>query len=51
MAWVVTFSRWFSTRPISQNSTRIRLPRIGTSTPSSFSMARQNACSWFIGAT
>ncbi len=23
----------------------------GTSTPSSFSMARQKACSWFIGAT
>ena len=23
----------------------------GTSSPSSFSAARQNACSWFIGAT
>ena len=51
MAWVVTFSRWFRTRPISEYSTRMMLPRIGTSTPSSFSMARQKACSWFIGAT
>ena len=38
-------------RPISQKRTRIREPRIGTSTPVSFSMARQKACSWFIGAT
>src|SRR6516225_6797428 len=26
-------------------------PRLGTVMPSSFSVARQNACSWFIGAT
>ena len=51
MAWVVTFSRCERMRPISEYSTRISWARYGTSTPSSFSMARQKACSWFIGAT
>ena len=37
-------------RPTSQNSTRIRLARRGTSMLHSFSMARHQACSWFIGA-
>ena len=45
------FSRWFSTRPISENSTRMYWPRSGTVMPSSCSTARAKACSWFIGAT
>ena len=51
MAWVVTFSRWLRMRPISEYRTRINWARYGTSMPSSFSIARQKACSWFIGAT
>ena len=37
-------------RPISQQSTRMSWPRIGTSMPSSRSTASAKACSWFIGA-
>ena len=51
MAWVVTFSMCDRMRPISEYRTRISCARYGTSMPSSFSIARQNACSWFIGET
>ena len=40
--------RWFMMRVISENITRMYCARIGTSMPSSFSMARQYACSLHI---
>ena len=44
-ACVVTLSKWFKIRPISENNTRINCARRGTSIPVNFSIARQKACS------
>ena len=40
-AWVPMLSRWLRMRVISSNITRMYCARIGTSTPSSFSIAMQ----------